>query len=281
VARLATQMPGRVPDFGPLTEGPGPNSSPGSLPAPRVACRCSPVGFDRQHWPSLLTSSPGPSQPAPLLFSPFSLADRRAPPVGRVFHLEPDSGSSPSPATARYGLPCRALPQAHTPRSRGRAIKLPPCALGCAHPAATASCFAKPSPHRHLRRRTSVAIAITASSLRCCRESPPELRLGVRNLAGEFPPFSPPSPPSTFSQPPAPHPNPINVFPSSLRFSQAKPESKPWLESCLHDFPDEPPPPAAARTRCRRQRRCPPPQELTAGASAAALQPPTVSRRPI
>jgi hypothetical protein len=49
VARLATQTPGRVPDLGPLTEGPGPTSSPGSLPAPRVACRCSPVGFDRQY----------------------------------------------------------------------------------------------------------------------------------------------------------------------------------------------------------------------------------------
>jgi hypothetical protein len=33
-----------------LTEGPGPASRPGSLPAPRVACRCSPVGFDRQHY---------------------------------------------------------------------------------------------------------------------------------------------------------------------------------------------------------------------------------------
>jgi hypothetical protein len=32
---------------GPLTEGPGPTSSPGSLLAPRVACRCSRVGFDR------------------------------------------------------------------------------------------------------------------------------------------------------------------------------------------------------------------------------------------
>jgi hypothetical protein len=49
VARLATQMPGRVPDLGPLTEGPGPTSSPGSLLASRVACCCSPVGFDRQH----------------------------------------------------------------------------------------------------------------------------------------------------------------------------------------------------------------------------------------
>jgi hypothetical protein len=48
VARLATQKPGRVPDFGPLTEGPRPTSSPGSLPAPRVVCRCSLVGFDRQ-----------------------------------------------------------------------------------------------------------------------------------------------------------------------------------------------------------------------------------------
>jgi hypothetical protein len=38
-----------VPDPGPLTEGSEPTSSPGSLPAPRVACRCLPVGFDRQH----------------------------------------------------------------------------------------------------------------------------------------------------------------------------------------------------------------------------------------
>jgi hypothetical protein len=31
-----------------LPEGPGPTSSSGSLPALRVARRCSPVGFDRQ-----------------------------------------------------------------------------------------------------------------------------------------------------------------------------------------------------------------------------------------
>jgi hypothetical protein len=38
-----------VPEFcGPLPEGPGPTSSSGSLPALRVARRCSPVGFDRQ-----------------------------------------------------------------------------------------------------------------------------------------------------------------------------------------------------------------------------------------
>src|SRR4051812_30018619 len=43
-------QPGRVPEFcGPLPEGPGPTSSSGSLPALRVARRCSPVGFDRQH----------------------------------------------------------------------------------------------------------------------------------------------------------------------------------------------------------------------------------------
>jgi hypothetical protein len=39
----------------PLTEGPGPTSYPGSLPAPRVACRCSPVGFDRQQ-PDIMLS---------------------------------------------------------------------------------------------------------------------------------------------------------------------------------------------------------------------------------
>jgi hypothetical protein len=47
-----------VPDLGPLTEGPGPTSSPGSLPACRVACRCSLVGFDRQH---ILARPVGPS----------------------------------------------------------------------------------------------------------------------------------------------------------------------------------------------------------------------------
>jgi hypothetical protein len=48
VARLATPSQGVRQITGPLTKGPGPTSSPGSLPAPRVACRCSPVGFDRQ-----------------------------------------------------------------------------------------------------------------------------------------------------------------------------------------------------------------------------------------
>jgi hypothetical protein len=43
---------------GPLTEGPGPTRRPGSLPAPRVACRCSPVDFDRQH---ILARPVGPS----------------------------------------------------------------------------------------------------------------------------------------------------------------------------------------------------------------------------
>jgi hypothetical protein len=46
-----------VPDLGPLTEGPGPTSSPGTLPAPRVACHCSPVGFDRQQ-PRCCTAAP-------------------------------------------------------------------------------------------------------------------------------------------------------------------------------------------------------------------------------
>jgi hypothetical protein len=61
VARLATQKPKRVPDLGPLTEGPGPTSSHGSLPAPRVACRCSSVGFDRQH---ILARPVGQSSPS-------------------------------------------------------------------------------------------------------------------------------------------------------------------------------------------------------------------------
>jgi hypothetical protein len=48
VARLATPSQGVRQIAGPLTEGPGPTSSPGSLPASHVAGHCSPVGFDRQ-----------------------------------------------------------------------------------------------------------------------------------------------------------------------------------------------------------------------------------------
>jgi hypothetical protein len=53
-------------------------------------------------------------------------------------------------------------------------------------------------------------------------------------------------------RPPAPCLNPLDVFPSLLSFSQAKPESNPWLESCLRDFPmsrrreASPPVPSAA-----------------------------------
>jgi hypothetical protein len=47
-----------VPDPGPLTEGPRPTSSPGSLLAPRVAYHYSPVGFDRQH---ILARQVGPT----------------------------------------------------------------------------------------------------------------------------------------------------------------------------------------------------------------------------
>jgi hypothetical protein len=32
-----------------VDRGTGPTSSFGSLPAPHVACRCSPAGFDRRH----------------------------------------------------------------------------------------------------------------------------------------------------------------------------------------------------------------------------------------
>src|SRR4051812_28504643 len=54
-----SNQPGRVPEFcGPLPEGPGPTSSSGSLPALRVARRCSPVSFGRQH---ILARPVGPS----------------------------------------------------------------------------------------------------------------------------------------------------------------------------------------------------------------------------
>jgi hypothetical protein len=50
VARLATPSQGVRRITGPLTDGPGPTSSPGNLPAPHVACHCSPAGFDRQQY---------------------------------------------------------------------------------------------------------------------------------------------------------------------------------------------------------------------------------------
>jgi hypothetical protein len=53
VAHLATSSQGVCRINGPLTEGPGPTSRPGSLPAPRVACHCSPADFDRQQFDSL------------------------------------------------------------------------------------------------------------------------------------------------------------------------------------------------------------------------------------
>jgi hypothetical protein len=58
VARLATSSQGARQITGPLTEGPGPTSRPGSLPAPRVACNRPSVGFGRQH---ILARPVGPS----------------------------------------------------------------------------------------------------------------------------------------------------------------------------------------------------------------------------
>jgi hypothetical protein len=51
VARLETSSQGARQITGPLTEGPGPTSRPGSLPALRVACHYPPVGFGRQQPP--------------------------------------------------------------------------------------------------------------------------------------------------------------------------------------------------------------------------------------
>jgi hypothetical protein len=46
VACLATSSQGARRITGPLIEGPRPTSHPESLLAPRVACHCSPAGFD-------------------------------------------------------------------------------------------------------------------------------------------------------------------------------------------------------------------------------------------
>jgi hypothetical protein len=64
VARLATSSQGARRITGPLTEGPGPTSRPGSLPAPHVACHCSPAGFDQQQASSSRAYEPGePKEP--------------------------------------------------------------------------------------------------------------------------------------------------------------------------------------------------------------------------
>jgi hypothetical protein len=69
VARLATSSQGARWITGPLTERPGPTSRPGILLAPRVACHCSPAGFDRQH---ILARPMGPSPSTSSSSSPSS-----------------------------------------------------------------------------------------------------------------------------------------------------------------------------------------------------------------
>jgi hypothetical protein len=102
---------------------------------------------------------PARQLPSPLL----PLADGRDhPPVGVIPHLELDSGSSPSPATARHGLSPRTASRARTPRSCNRPIKLPPHALGPTRTAAAAFFLMNP-------RRT----AAFAAAPRSLSQSPP------------------------------------------------------------------------------------------------------------
>jgi hypothetical protein len=236
----------------------------------------------RPSWPSQLSSFPYLANPSDApSFDPFflSLTD------GACL-----SGSSPSLSLSHArthaesgrgtASPAARRPEPACQGPRGHPVKPPPHAVGSAKPAAASSCFANPSPRHRLRHRTSVTITITASLLLCCRK-PPELRLGVRNLAGLFSPSSPlsrtrdclPSPPCRALppciplRPPSRQLEPLNMFPSSLSFSQAKPESKPCPKSRLCDFPTS--------------RRRPPPQTLASGASAGARAASTPRSRPI
>jgi hypothetical protein len=154
--------------------------------------------------------------------------------------LEPKSGHS----TARP-LPARCPGSTHQ-GSHGRPIKSSPLALGPANLAAVAS-TCEPKPLRCLHRRTSAAVVVAASPLLYCREPQPEVRLRVRSVAGRFPPFFPALPRARLlavihlPQPLAPRLKPLNAFPSSFSFSQAKPELKSWSESRLCDSPASPP----------------------------------------
>jgi hypothetical protein len=82
VARLATSSQGARRIAGPLIEGLGPTSRPGSLPAPRVASHCPPADFGRQHIlarPVGLSSSTSSSPSSSTSSSPLtsSTADGR------------------------------------------------------------------------------------------------------------------------------------------------------------------------------------------------------------
>jgi hypothetical protein len=134
--------------------------------------------------------------PAHLCGSPLSLlslANRRAPPVGLITYLKPDSGLNPSPTEARAPPPPPRRPGSARQGPLGHPIKPPPRALGPAKPAAAALCLANPSPCRRLRRRTSAAVTAAALPLLCCRELLLEFRRGVRVLAGLFSPSLSPS----------------------------------------------------------------------------------------
>jgi hypothetical protein len=86
--------PGCVLDLGPLTEGSGPTSSPGSLPAPRVGCRCSPAGFNRQH---ILACPVGHSSPSSSSSSTLSSSSTPSAAVDGMARDEPITYEELSP----------------------------------------------------------------------------------------------------------------------------------------------------------------------------------------
>ena len=91
-----------------------PAFSPAQTLAP-LSFSFGPISFSflfslRSPKPRRRPMSPFPARPVLLLLSPTAA---RAPPVRRVLHLEPDSGSSPSAA------PARASPRLAWPARRG------------------------------------------------------------------------------------------------------------------------------------------------------------------
>jgi hypothetical protein len=252
-----------------------------SLSSPsRVAHLARPFFFPLHSpaWPSLLSPFLGPASPRTRASPFFPLADRRAPPIGALFFPEPDSASSPSPAgTQRHPAP--RGPQARTPRPLR-----PPYKSAALCPRVFPKPQPPPSPKTLAARAFSAAAAsaLWSPSLSplchsfAAAEAPPCGKDCGQQVIPHFPcfPVRPiacrrPEPYLAAGhrlRPASPLLKSLDVFPSSLSCSQAKPEPKPWSEMHLRVYPSRrrPPPPLPLpagdqRRPVRAASRAPPP----------------------
>jgi hypothetical protein len=189
----------------------------------------------------------------------LSRAARRGPPIRLFFKLDPNS--RPSPAAARS--PSVRCPGPARRGSLGRPIKPQPRTLDPARPAAATSCFANPSLHRRLCRRTSTARRSITFHLRI--SAPEALRCGKehrRPLFLFFPAF-----PHARLLAVATMPRVTAVRPSLAPISPARVPRRIPCSGCILPvqpaIKTEPGWPFSAKSgetvaaRCRRQRRPP------------------------